>query len=111
MLRISTSGPCKRPIATLALQPGHAPVVRQRVEHIKDLLLTLKATKQAQDFSAQPTKGRGVWLNSNVWGAVNRQLESQASEYRIYNCRLLLVPCLCLSRPPPSPHHMEQRCS
>ncbi|KXZ49299.1 hypothetical protein GPECTOR_22g893 [Gonium pectorale] len=33
-----------------------------------------------QDLTAQPGKGRGIWLSSQLWHAVTKQLESQVSE-------------------------------
>lgn len=35
-----------------------------------------------QDLTAQPARGRGLWLNTNTWQAVVKQLELQVRRVR-----------------------------
>ncbi|KAG2436614.1 hypothetical protein HYH02_011549 [Chlamydomonas schloesseri] len=46
----------------------------------RKLLSLLRAAKTQQDLTAQPARGRGLWLNTNTWQAVVKQLELQLAE-------------------------------
>ncbi|KAG2443784.1 hypothetical protein HXX76_002128 [Chlamydomonas incerta] len=46
----------------------------------RKLLSLLRAAKTQQDLTAQPARGRGLWLNAATWQAVVKQLELQLAD-------------------------------
>ncbi|KAG2500602.1 hypothetical protein HYH03_001370 [Edaphochlamys debaryana] len=61
----------------------------QRPVNSRKLISVLRAAKAQQDLTAQPTKGRGLWLNSALWQAVTKQLETQVAEVEALQQQLL----------------------